>query len=606
MSDYTLSVSTTAQGGGTASDQIFKISYIVGQASPAGTGSSGTTKVSSGLVTLLGDLMPPVILHSPPALAVPDRTALEVTADIEDNRAGVAAAGIYYREGGAAAFRLSTMSFSEGAYSGTIPPSAVTEKGLLYYIEATDLAGNVSRYPDGAPDSLISTRVWFEEVQAGFEMPAGEYRMISLPGSTSGSPEDILIDDLGSYDRKVWRLGRWNPSISCSTDCYEEYPDLTGMDRGRAFWLVTKSSTGFDASGLSTLPESPFRVHIERGWNQIGTPFAFMTDWLATEILFDGAVYALNEEHIVGSDTIYVEDNLVSYDGAYHGHESSMEPWSGYWIYNGSTQDVDLLVKPSGGTPALASSPGPRGDFDLQIEIIASSPDFPERTALAGLGPEARDGWDAQDHHEPPPVGDYMRLVFDRPEWGSRRGLYMTDIRRSDGEGAHWTFTAQASKATEATVEILTRGVMPQGWDLFLYDGARGLRLGAADLPYSFQLERTHDLGLIVGTEDFIRRRESEAGIALRAQIMSVAPNPFRDGVDITCFTPERTRIELEVYSVEGRLVSATESFAAGGGMHRIRWNGRARRSGDAAPGLYFARVKMGGTTHKAKIIKLR
>ena len=51
------------------------------------------------------------------------------------------------------------MTADGGTFSAELPPSAVTERGLLYYIEATDNAGNVSRYPRGAPDSLISVRV---------------------------------------------------------------------------------------------------------------------------------------------------------------------------------------------------------------------------------------------------------------------------------------------------------------------------------------------------------------------------------------------------------------------------------------------------------------
>ena len=606
LSGYSLPVSTTSQGGGTASNQTQHMSYIVGQASPIGIGSNATSTLSSGLVTLFADLMPPVILHAPPALSVPDRTALEVTADIGDNRSGVGAATVFYLEGGQTSSSQKAMSQDGGTFSTEIPPTAVTERGLLYYIEATDNAGNVSRYPQGAPDSLISVRVRFEDLQSAFEMPAGQYRMISLPGSTNGSPDEVLVDDLGEYDSKVWRLGRWSPSTACSADCYDEYPALPDMNRGKAFWLITKSDKRFDFSGLSTLPESSFRIRLERGWNQIGTPFAFTTDWLSTEIRFDGGIYNLNEEHVVGPDTIYVEDNLVSYDGTYHGHESSIEPWHGYWIYNGSTREVDLLLHPQESVSALASSPTPRGDFDALIEIAVSSPDFPERIALAGLSPKARDGWDAMDHHEPPPIGDYIRLVFDRPAWGSRRGLYMSDIRHSSEEGAHWTFRAEASEATSTTLDILTGHGMPQVWDVFLYDEARGLRVGADELPYRFQLEHSRGFSLIAGTGEFIRRRESEAGINLRAQIVGVAPNPFRGSVDIAYFSPERTRIELQVYSVEGRLVKAFDRVDAGAGIQQITWDGRSNRSEDAAPGLYFARLTIGRSTHTTKVLKIQ
>jgi hypothetical protein len=604
--DYSLSVWATAQGGGKASNQTQDMTYAVGQASPVGMSSNASITITSGLVTLFADILPPVIQHSPPAVAVPERTALGVTADIGDNRAGVEAATVFYREGGLSTYRQKAMTRDGSTFTAEIPPSAVTERGLLYYIQATDFAGNSSQYPQGAPDSLVSVRVRFEDLQSAFEMPAGQYRMISLPGSTNGTPDDVLVDDLGPYDHKVWRLGRWNPAVGCSADCYDEYPAITDMDRGKAFWLITRGTKRFDFSGVSTLPERPFRIHMERGWNQIGTPFAFGIDWLSTEVVFEGGTYPLNEQHVVGSDTIYVEDNLVSYDGTYHGHQSVMEPWHGYWLYNGSTREVDLQVNPAASALTLASSPAATGAFDVLMELALSSPDFPERTALAGLSPEASDGWDGMDHREPPPIGDHIRLVFDRPEWGNHRGLYMTDIRHSSRQGAYWAFRVETTKSGQVAVDVIPRVGIPQGWDIFLYDQGKGLRVGIGDLPYRLPLETRRDLSLIAGTEEFVRRYESEGGIALRAQIVSVAPNPFAGSVSIAYFTPEKARAELEIYSVEGRLVKAVDRVDGSAGIHKITWDGRSDTSAEAAPGLYFARLRIGHTTETAKILKIK
>jgi hypothetical protein len=378
------------------------------------------------------------------------------------------------------------------------------------------------------------------------------------------------------------------------------------MTRGKAFWLVSKSATRFDFSGLSTLPETPFQVPLEVGWNQIGTPFAFTTDWLLAEILFNGGTYPLNEQHVVGADTIYVEDNLVSYDGTYHGHESAMEPWSGYWLYNGSTSPVDLVLKPQASGPGIVASSVPRGQFDAILSLSVSSRDFPERTALAGLSPEAWDGWDPLDHREPPPFGEYLRLVFERPTWGDHKGTYMTDIRRSNDDGARWEVRIEASKSTSAAFAVRPDGGLPQTWEVFLYDEIRGLRVGTDDLPYRFELDAGRDFSLIAGTPQFISRQESEAGIVLRTQILAAAPNPFRQSVDIIYFTPERGRVELDIFSVEGRLVKTVTAPDGESGIRKVTWNGDSHDGGYSAPGLYFARLKTGRVTHTTKILKLQ
>lgn len=308
----------------------------------------------------------------------------------------------------------------------------------------------------------------------------------------------------------------------------------------------------------------------------------------------------------MGTDTIYVEDNLVSYDGTYHGNESTMEPWSGYWIYNGSTQDVDLIINPPGAIRALASSRGQSGDVETTFEISVSSPDFPECKALAGLSLKARDGWDAMDHREPPPIEDYLRVVFDRPGWEGRSGFYMTDIRHSSEEGARWTFLVETSRATSAALDILAGGAMPHTWGVFLYDESRGLRVGTADLPYRFDLDHSRELSIIAGTDEYIRLQETEAGIALRAQVLGVSPNPFKGSVSIRYFAPGPAQVALELYSVEGRLVRTLERMEESGGIKEMTWDGRSSQGSTVAPGLYFARLKIGRTAETTKILKLQ
>jgi hypothetical protein len=606
MADYSIPAWTVSQGGGQASDGSHTLTFVVGQPSPVITASSGIFSLTTGLTSLFLDVSGPVILHSPPVSAVPDRTALDLTAAIADDMAGVESATVYYCQGGATAFRERTMTRSGALFSASIPPSAVTERGILYYIEAADSSGNHSWYPSGAPDSLIDVRVWFEGLKSAFELPAGKYRMVSLPGSTNADPSAVLSDDLGSYAKAVWRLGRWTSSPECSTGCYREYPDVPDMDRGKAFWLISRDATDFDFSGLSTLPDRPFKVHLQMGWNQIGTPFAFSTDWLSTEILYGGDTYDLNEQHVVGPDTIFVEDNLVSYDGTYHGRESTMEPWHGYWIYNGSTREVDLLMNPRLSASRFRTPIAAQAGGEVRLDLTVSSPGFPDRDGVAAMSQEAKDGWDPMDHREPPPFGDYVRLVFEKPDWGRHRGTYMTDVRSSAEDGARWEFRVDASKDVEATLTLPDPEGLPDEWKVFVYDRARGLRMDKADLPYTFRTGRGRVFSLIAGTDEFVDLEETRSGIPLKAQIVQIAPNPFERSVGIAYFSPPHARVSLDVFSIEGRLVKTMDIPAGDEGMGRVSWNGDSRRGAEAAPGVYFLRLRSGRETDTVKVLKIR
>jgi len=603
--EYTLRTAGTAEGGGFSSGGSHNLAFTLGQASPVGVSANNNYDLSSGLVMMLLDVSPPLILHeeSPGATA---RVALDLEATVGDDRTGVGSVTIYYREGGNSIYRQKSMQHvADGLYTGSIPPSAVTERGLVYYIEAWDNAQNISRYPAGAPDSLIGVLVSFEDLLSAMEMPGSEYRMISLPGTPDGGIDDILVDDLGDHSKTSWRLGRWNPADGCEEQCYDEYPQVEAFAPGKGFWLISKSKTRFDFSGTSVDIREPRVLELGMGWNQIATPFGFLTDWLSTRIRFNGETYALDEEHVVGSDTIYVEDNLVAFDGVYQGHQSSLEPWMGYWVYNGSTQPVDLVVYPVMQATILSSGPYAGKPVDNLIEVSVSSRETLKGTILAGTSPEAEDGWDAMDHREPPTIGEYLRLVFDRPDWGRRAGKYMSDMRRTTPDGCTWNLTAESSGETAASLAAESTLDLPAGWDLYVYDLESGLKLGAADMPYPFRMSGRRDFMLVAGTREFVRAEESGSRIDLKPQIVSTAPNPFAGDIQISLYVPARQRVKLGVYTVEGRHVSTVADTYLETGVHTLSWQGRSAAGETVSPGIYFLRFETDGSLQTRKILKV-
>jgi hypothetical protein len=608
--EYILRTAGTAEGGGFSSGGGHSLTFTLGQTSPIGMSANTNYDLASGLVMMLIDVSPPLILHdaTPGATA---RVALDIEATVGDDRTGVESVTVFYREGGISAFRQKAMvDDGSGLYSGSIPPSAVTEKGLVYYIQARDRAQNVSRHPAGAPDTLIGVPVDFEGLLSAVELPGGEYRMISLPGEPDGGIDDVLVDDLGEHSRTSWRLGRWNGAAGCEADCYDEYPNVDAFAPGRGFWLIARSKTRFDFSGTSVDIREPHAIPLAMGWNQIATPFAFTTDWLSTRVRFDGQTYALNEEHVVGADTIYVEDNLVSFDGVYQGHQSSLEPWMGYWIYNGSTRPVEALVYPDIQAALLADGPGEDGPYagrQVQnlITVSISSRETLRGTVLAGTSPEARDGWDTMDHREPPAIGEYIRLVFDRPEWGRRAGRYMTDVRKGTAQGCAWNLAAESSGETAASLTAEPSMELPAGWDLFVYDLESGLKLTGADMPYPFRLGSRRDFMLVAGTPDFVRAEETGSGIDLKPQIVSTAPNPFAGDIRISLFVPARRRVKVGVYTVEGRLVKTLADTHLETGVHTLSWSGRSAAGEKVSPGIYFLRFETDGSLQTRKILRV-
>jgi len=88
-----------------------------------------------------GDLIAPVIKHSPITSKIPPGEIATIQATVTDNVA-VKNVTVFYRDIGAANFNRTKMVRESGTdyYSTTLPE--VMEPGVEYYIQATDRAGN--------------------------------------------------------------------------------------------------------------------------------------------------------------------------------------------------------------------------------------------------------------------------------------------------------------------------------------------------------------------------------------------------------------------------------------------------------------------------------
>jgi hypothetical protein len=608
---YSVPISSFSEATGTASAGQYEIAFTVGQASPIGTAASGAFAVVSGIVPAVMDVVPPVILHSPVPLAAAG-AAVTIQADIEDEVAGVDSAVLHYREGGLTAFKTRRMDQTAGTtYEAEIPASAMTERGLVYYIEATDARGNVATVPAHAPDSLQNLPVYFAALVSDLNIPSRQYRMFSLPGTpTSGDPDSILVDDYGAYDRTAWRVGRWNPADSCTTGCYDEYPDIVDFAPGRAYWLVLESSRMFDFSGISTDVSRPAPIHIEKGWNQIGTPYAFGTSWAYGWIEYAGDRYTFGTEHVVGNDTIMVENNLIAYDGAYQSFQTSLGAWVGYWVYNASTVEVDIAFP-----PRILSAPSfkaPIAEENIEalfgIEVSWPGPDggTVENTCYAGLAGDARDGWDRHDLHSPPPLDGQAGAAMERRGWGRLSGRYMADIRSLSGDGKTWVITIESPEHIYAGVRVESLGELPAGWNAALYDRARGIKVTDLSQPLTVHVPGRAQVELAVGTDGFIAGEETESNLHLRTQVLSLMPNPFSEDLTVSFYLSSPQRVSVDIFNIEGARIASLADEVLGAGVHSRTWNGRTSSGHAAASGVYFMKIEAGGLQSTSKVIKLK
>ena len=264
---------TLSTAGGTITSDSYKLISLVGQCVEAGASSSTNYKMSGSLLAITRDLEVPNIV-SPAPITAPQAAGqdIAITTTITDN-VNVDEATLYYRSGGQTAFTGVTMTKDGDSFSGSIPGANVGETGVAYYVAATDVNTNSSETDVYSVRVILSgTGIVSTSAQnAGSAQTA--YRMVSVPlDATNKSPEDVLVDNLGSYDKTKWRFYELRADQS-----YAEYPNTANMSAGKGFWLIVKSTGKIidTGPGNTNMLDDPFEISLVAGWNIVGNPFNF-------------------------------------------------------------------------------------------------------------------------------------------------------------------------------------------------------------------------------------------------------------------------------------------------------------------------------------------
>ncbi len=91
-------------------------------------------------------------------------------------------------------------------------------------------------------------------------------------------------------------------------------------------------------------------------------------------------------------------------------------------------------------------------------------------------------------------------------------------------------------------------------------------------------------------------------GIRLRGNY----PNPFRAGTTIEYEIDSPGNVVVDVYSIDGRLVSRIEDTFRGVGRHTVSWDGKLTTGSNAASGVYFYRLQHGNSSAAKKMVIVR
>jgi hypothetical protein len=517
---------------------------------------------------------------------------------------------LHYRAGGQTPFgAVDAVAQTNSIYKAILPGTAVTLQGLEYYVEAKTPAGSLT-FPGLDPVRRPSTAaVRSNAIGIPFVFQSRQFQMFSVPAVLdSNTVQDVLEDDLGSYDPYQWRFFRW--TLDDTTKTYR-YIGYAGKPRsifqflpGRAFWMVTQTEKQLDVGRGTTVPlDSSFVLTLHAGWNMIGNPFLFPVRW-------DNC--SVSSDSVVGSLYAYVDD-VVKYS---HDWET-LDPWKGYWIYNASLQPAEVFISPR--QQGLAKVELGRlaldrlGKEEWLIRFSAETRQEKDLNNFAGVKTGAGRTWDAWDRMDPPPVAGGLSLRFDNRDWSRHAGAYSVDVRASGESGYVWAMALETGKGgEEVALSWSQHPALPNGWQGFLFDLSDGtsIRLDAMSgtrVKTPAETPGVRRFKLVVGSREFVESQSE--GIPLEPVAFGLSqnyPNPFNPVTAIRYGIPKNGNAELAVFNTLGQRVRVLVDGPQTTGFHTLQWDGRSDEGIPLPTGMYIVRLRTDAATASRKMILLK
>ncbi len=578
----------------------------------ANDGKGGVRAIQINLDVVISSR--PEIQHDRIATANRDQE-VAIAADISDDEGLISFALLNYRKAGEFNFvtvRMDTLRINASTLqaAASIPASAVTDRGVEYFIEAADNHNVASRQPERGVFS-IRVRVEGDGAKNDTPQPFGTeqtgYHLISVPlALDTPSPNQVLEDDLGPYDPTQWRFYEWRASESGGVTKIE-FPNTSAMSPGAAFWLIIKSAGKFIDTGLGTTVSTAekFPIPLNRGWNLVGNPFNFPT--VAEDTLSDG------------SPLLMFSYNNGVWSSLLNPSTTQLQPFEGYAVFCHSASS--MLVKPNPFDPETSlSKPVARNDdYKLtqneyiemlwSIRILAQYQKARDENNVAAVVQGASRAWDRLDHPEPPGIGEYVSVYFPHPEWQRLSKSYCTDFRPEPLAGDEWELEIKTN--IRDVVNLAFAGVenVPAEYEVWLVDKAlkitSNLRQRNNYAVAGSGENHPKRLTLVVGKKGYFDEKFAELRLMpTNYELSQNFPNPFNPATTIQYALPNPDRVTLRVYDLLGKeVVTLVDHALREAGYHAAVWDGRNAAGNLVASGIYFVRMQVGNFVQVRKML---
>jgi hypothetical protein len=116
-----------------------------------------------------------------------------------------------------------------------------------------------------------------------------------------------------------------------------------------------------------------------------------------------------------------------------------------------------------------------------------------------------------------------------------------------------------------------------------------------------------YTLGVVDADGSEVRSQTTEIkSPAYSMALFQNQPNPFNPTTRVRFSVPKKTYVTLQIFNLEGKLITQLISKVVDTGLQELEWDGRDERGHPMASGVYFYRLEAGGIILSRKMILIK
>jgi hypothetical protein len=402
------------------------------------------------------------------------------------------------------------------------------------------------------------------------------YQIISIPYELSSSMiTDIFEPTLGPYNKHNWRLIRYQDGKNT------EYKDgISNIEVGKGYWF----NSAKEVSIKPTAGKSPaytqsnsFSIQLEKGWNQIATPYPFKIDW-DDLLAANGNPSGVGAYKIFNPGTLGFENN------------NSLNPYEGGFVFTDQVVSLSVPI-------VLRNTAGGRvGGSNLAADLDQEDWFFPLRVVQGdavteggiGMRADANLSKDRWDDLATPRFVQFLELNFYHPEFFWPR--FNKDIVPT-GTNHEWPVTIETNGSGRVELRWDASSIANAHAGLFLFDEASA-RLIDMKRTSSLPIDNTakKELKIIYAHDGKFTTDRHWVGDSW--------PNPAKSQVTVPVMvsnTSELNEVAVDVFSPQGARIRSLGGGVYASGAQSFVWDTLDSNGVRVADGLYIIKVKVNG-----------